>query len=49
MLGSLMCSARSNGAAVLWISHNVEEDSKIADRLFVIRAKTLIEEGAASC
>ena len=49
MLSSLMLSARERGAAILWISHNVGEDSKIADRLFVIRGRTLLEEGIGPC
>ncbi len=49
MLLDEMLAARERGAAILWISHNVEEDSRHADRLFVLRDRTLREEGAFSC
>ena len=49
MLCSLMLEARNRGAAILWISHNPEEVSRIADRFFVLRGKMLEEEGTAPC
>ena len=48
MLARLMLEARDRGAAILWISHNPEELSAVADRFFFLRDRTL-EEGAAPC
>ncbi|WP_298067499.1 ABC transporter ATP-binding protein [uncultured Mailhella sp.] len=44
-----MLKARENGAAIVWISHDVEEDSRHADRIFVLRDRTVCESGGASC
>ena len=50
MLLDLMLEARSRGAAILWISHDVEEDARHADFVFTLkdRALTMIA-GGASC
>lgn len=49
MLLHEMLAARKRGAAILWISHNVEEDSRHADRVLVLRDRTLREEGVSPC
>ncbi|MBP3731409.1 MAG: ABC transporter ATP-binding protein [Mailhella sp.] len=49
MLEEVVCSARKRGAAVLWISHNIKEDSRHADRLLVLNSHTLGEEELPSC
>ena len=49
MLASLMLEARDRGAAVLWISHDVQEDSRCADRIFTLEKRSLLEStGGAS-
>ena len=49
MLASLMLEARDRGAAVLWISHDVQEDSRYADRIFTLEKRSLLEStGGAS-
>ena len=50
MLLDLMLDARSRGAAILWISHDVDEDARHADRVFTLRDRSLAESaGGASC
>ena len=50
MLLQLMLEARSRGAAILWISHDVEEDARHADRIFTLKDRALTETaGGASC
>lgn len=49
MLADLMLEARSKGAAVLWISHDVQEDSRCADRIFTLENRSIVESaGGAS-
>ena len=50
MLLDLMLEARSRGAAILWISHDVEEDARHADFVFTLKDWTLtMTAGGASC
>ena len=49
MLLEQMLKARERGAAVLWISHDIQEDSRHADRILVLRDRTLKEEGGLPC
>jgi ABC-type sugar transport system ATPase subunit len=50
MLLQLMLEVRSRGAAILWISHDVEEDARHADRIFTLKDRALTETaGGASC
>lgn len=44
MLTSLMLKARSEGAAVLWISHDTDEDARHADRILILENRSLREE-----
>ena len=49
MLRELMLEARGRGAAVLWISHDVQEDSRCADRIFTLENRSIVESaGGAS-
>ena len=49
MLSTLMLEARERGAAVLWISHDVQEDSRHADRIFTLENRSIVESaGGAS-
>ena len=50
MLLDLMLGARSRGAAILWISHDVEEDARHADFVFTLKDRALtMTAGGASC
>ena len=50
MLLDLMLEARKRGAAILWISHDVEEDAKHADFVFTLKDRALtMSTGGASC
>ena len=50
MLMELMLKARSNGAAVLWISHDTAEDARHADRILTLENRSLREDaGGLSC
>lgn len=50
MLLDLMLEARSRGAAILWISHDVEEDARHADFVYTLKERSLTRsEGGASC
>ncbi|MCQ2444511.1 MAG: ABC transporter ATP-binding protein [Mailhella sp.] len=50
LLREIMTDFRSRGAAIAWISHDLEEDSGIADAVLTIRRKTLsIEERSRPC
>ncbi len=49
ILLDLMLNARSRGAAIVWISHDVEEDSRHADRVLTLKDRSLYEsEGGAA-
>ena len=50
MLLDLMLEARSRGAGILWISHDVEEDARHADFVFTLKGRALtMTAGGASC
>ena len=50
MLMELMLKARSEGAAVLWISHDTASDARHADRILTLENRSLREEaGGLSC
>lgn len=50
MLMELMLKARGEGAAILWISHDMAEDSRHADRILTLENRSLREEaGGLSC
>lgn len=50
MLMELMLHARARGAAIVWISHDMEEDSRYADRVLFLEKHSLREEaGTLSC
>ena len=49
MLLEQMLKARERGAAILWISHDIQEDARHADRVLVLRDRTLKEEEGPSC
>ena len=49
MLGELMQDSKKRGASILWISHSIDDDSKLADRIFSISGKTLNEEPLPPC
>ena len=50
MLLDLMLDARARGAAILWISHDVEKDAKHADFVFTLKDRALtMSPGGASC
>jgi len=50
MLLELMLEARSRGAAILWISHDVEEDARHADFVFTLKDRALaMSPGGAAC
>ena len=50
MLLDLMLEARSRGAGILWISHDVEEDARHADFVFTLKDRALtMTAGGASC
>ena len=45
-----MLKARSEGAAILWISHDTAGDSRHADRVLTLENRSLREEaGGLSC
>jgi ABC-type iron transport system FetAB ATPase subunit len=45
-----MLDARSRGAAILWISHDIEEDARHADFVFTLKDRSLVmSAGGASC
>ncbi|WP_295636403.1 ABC transporter ATP-binding protein [uncultured Mailhella sp.] len=44
MLMELMLKARSEGAAILWISHDTSGDSRHADRVLTLENRSLREE-----
>ena len=48
MLLDLMLDARSLGAAILWISHDVEEDSRHADRVLTLKDRSLSERAGGA-
>ncbi|MBQ8664972.1 MAG: ATP-binding cassette domain-containing protein, partial [Mailhella sp.] len=48
MLLDLMLEARSQGAAILWISHDVEEDSRHADRVLTLKDRSLSESAGGA-
>jgi len=43
MLMELMLDARSRGAAILWISHDLDEDARMADSIFTLEKRSLTE------
>lgn len=50
MLLDLMLEARALGAAILWISHDVEEDARHADFVFTLKDRALtMSAGGAAC
>ena len=50
MLLELMLEARARGAAILWISHDVEEGARHADFVFTLKDRALtVSAGGASC
>ena len=50
MLLDLMLEARARGAAILWISHDVEEDARHADFVFTLKDRSLtMRAGGAAC
>ncbi|WP_418764927.1 ABC transporter ATP-binding protein [Mailhella sp.] len=50
MLMELMLKARSEGAAILWISHDTAGDSRHADRVLTLENRSLREDaGGLSC
>ena len=50
MLLDLMLDARSRGAAILWISHDIEEDARHADFVFTLKDRALtMSAGGAPC
>ena len=50
MLLELMLEARARGAAILWISHDVEEDARHADFVFTLKDRALaMSPGGAAC
>jgi heme exporter protein A len=50
ILHDLMLHARSHGAAIIWISHMMDEDSRIADCILTLQNHTLtVSTGDASC
>ena len=50
MLLDLMLDARSRGAAILWISHDIEEDARHADFVFTLKDRALaMSAGGAAC
>ena len=50
MLLELMLEARSRGAAILWISHDVEEDARHADFVFTLKDRALaMSPGGTAC
>jgi len=50
MLLELMLEARSRGASILWISHDVEEDARHADFVFMLKDRALaMNPGGAAC
>ena len=50
MLLDLMLEARARGAAILWISHDVEEDARHADFVFTLKDRALtMSAGGAAC
>lgn len=44
MLRDIMTGFRARGAAILWISHDLKEDSRIADRVLVLRNRSLEQD-----
>ena len=50
MLLDLRLEARARGAAILWISHDVEEDARHADFVFTLKDRALtMSAGGAAC
>ena len=50
ILLDLMLEARARGAAILWISHDVEEDARHADFVFTLKDRSLtMSAGGAAC
>lgn len=50
MLLDLMLDARARGAAILWISHDVDADARHADAVFTLKDRALTQTaGGASC
>lgn len=50
MLMELMLKARSEGAAIVWISHDTEGDCRHADRVLTLENRSLREDaGGLSC
>ena len=50
MLLDLMLEARARGAAILWISHDVDEDARHADFVFTLKDRSLaMSAGGAAC
>ena len=50
MLMDLMLQERDKGSAVLWISHNTDDDARHADRILTLENRSLREEsGGLSC
>ena len=50
MLLDLILEARAHGAAILWISHDVEEDARHADFVFTLKDRALtMSAGGAAC
>jgi ABC-type iron transport system FetAB ATPase subunit len=45
-----MLEARARGAAILWISHDVDEDARHADFVFTLKDRSLtMSAGGAAC
>ena len=49
MLLEQMLKARERGAAILWISHDVQEDARHADRVLSLSNREIREEGGLPC
>lgn len=50
VLIEIMLEAKAKGAAILWISHNIEEDSAYADTVFMLQELSLTQKkGGAPC
>lgn len=48
LLRDIVREARSRGAAVVWISHDLDADGVLADRILTLRKKTLEENSSPS-
>ncbi len=44
MLRDIMLASRERGAAILWVSHDLEQDSSVADRVLVLRSHSLEQD-----